>query len=143
EFCYNNIKEILTAAKKTNMFINLDMENFVSKAPTFVILDRLLQEFDNVGTVIQAYYYDAKTDVRKYKDLQVRLVKGAYKEPSTLAYQHKAGLDQSVSEITKSHLIKGNRFTSIATHDHNIIEKTIRFAESDNITTDQYEFQIL
>ena len=143
EFCYNNIKEILTAAKKTNMFVNLDMENFVSKAPTFVILDRLLQEFDNVGTVIQAYYYDAKKDVRKYKDLQVRLVKGAYKEPSTLAYQNKADIDQSFFEIIKSHLIEGNGFTSIATHDHNIIEKTIRFAESENISTDQYEFQML
>ncbi|NMA80898.1 MAG: proline dehydrogenase [Jeotgalicoccus halophilus] len=142
-FCYENIKEILDAAKEANMFVNLDMENYLSKGPSLTILDKLLEEYDNVGTVIQAYFYDAKKDVRKYKDIRTRLVKGAYKEPATIAYQSKADIDQSYFEIIKTHLVEGNGFTSIATHDHNIIEKTIRFIETMGISKDEFEFQML
>ena len=142
-FCYENIKEILDAAKEANMFVNLDMENYLSKGPSMTILDKLLEEYDNVGTVIQAYFYDAKKDVRKYKDIRTRLVKGAYKEPATIAYQSKADIDQSYFEIIKTHLVEGNGFTSIATHDHNIIEKTIRFIETMGISKDEFEFQML
>lgn len=142
-FCYENIKEILDAAKEANMFVNLDMENYLSKGPSLTILDKLLEEYDNVGTVIQAYFYDAKKDVRKYKDIRTRLVKGAYKEPATIAYQGKADIDQSYFEIIKTHLVEGNGFTSIATHDHNIIEKTIRFIETMGISKDEFEFQML
>lgn len=142
-FCYENIKEILDAAKEANMFVNLDMENYLSKGPSLTILDKLLEEYDNVGTVIQAYFYDAKKDVRKYKDIRTRLVKGAYKEPATIAYQNKADIDQSYFEIIKTHLVEGNGFTSIATHDHNIIEKTIRFIETMGISKDEFEFQML
>ncbi len=81
------------------MFVNLDMENYLSKEQSLNILDNLLEEYDNVGTVIQAYFYDAKKDVRKYKNIRTRLVKGAYKEPDTLAYQSKADIDQSYFEI--------------------------------------------
>ena len=142
-FCYENIKEILDAAKEANMFVNLDMENYLSKGPSLTILDKLLEEYDNVGTVIQAYFYDAKKDVRKYKDIRTRLVKGAYKEPATIAYQSKTDIDQSYFEIIKTHLVEGNGFTSIATHDHNIIEKTIRFIETMGISKDEFEFQML
>lgn len=142
-FCYENIKEILNTAKETNLFVNLDMENYVSKGPSLNILDKLLKEYDNVGTVIQAYFYDAKKDVRKYKDNRIRLVKGAYKEPATLAYQNKSDIDQSYFEIIKTHLVEGSGFTSIATHDHNIIEKTIRFIETQGISKDKFEFQML
>lgn len=143
EFCYQNIREIIETAKKTDMFVNLDMENYVSKEPSMRILDKLLEEFDNVGTVIQAYFYDAKKDVRKYKDQRIRIVKGAYKEPTTLAYQSKNDIDQSFFEIIKTHLVEGEGFTSIATHDHNIIEKSIRFIETQNIPKDKFEFQML
>ena len=143
EFCYQNIREIIEAAKKTDMFVNLDMENYESKGPSMRILDKLLEEFDNVGTVIQAYFYDAKKDVRKYKNQRIRLVKGAYKEPTTLAYQSKNDIDQSFFEIIKTHLVEGEGFTSIATHDHNIIEKSIRFIETQNISKDKFEFQML
>lgn len=142
-FCYENIKEILDTAKEANMFVNLDMENYLSKGQSLTILDKLLEEYDNVGTVIQAYFYDAKKDVRKYKDIRTRLVKGAYKEPATLAYQSKMDIDQSYFEIIKTHLVEGNGFTSIATHDHNIIEKTIRFIETQGISKDEFEFQML
>lgn len=142
-FCFNNIKEIVEAAKETNMFVNLDMENYLSKERSLVILDSLLEDYDNIGTVIQAYFYDAKKDVKKYKNNRIRLVKGAYKEPDSLAYQSKNDIDQSYFEIIKTHLVSGSGFTSIATHDHNIIEKTIRFAETQNISKDRYEFQML
>lgn len=142
-FCFDNIKEILDVAKETNMFVNLDMENYLAKEPSLIILDKLLKDYDNVGTVIQAYFYDAKKDVRKYKNTRVRLVKGAYKEPDSLAYQNKNDIDQSFFEIIKTHLVEGDGFTSIATHDHNIIEKTIRFIDTQNIPKDKFEFQML
>ena len=70
------------------MHINIDMEKY-SLSQTLQILDRLKGEFRNVGTVIQGYLYDAEKLIDKYPELRLRLVKGAYKEKDTIAYQSK------------------------------------------------------
>ena len=58
--------------------------------PSFDILEELSKDYDNVGTVIQAYFYQAEEDIQKYKNFRLRIVKGAYKEPANIAYQTKA-----------------------------------------------------
>ena len=71
------------------MHINIDTEKYDSLQQIQQVLDRLKGEFRNVGTVVQAYLYEAEDLIEKYPDLRLRLVKGAYKENETIAYQTK------------------------------------------------------
>ncbi|OFL46308.1 proline dehydrogenase [Nosocomiicoccus sp. HMSC067E10] len=144
DFILQNMREIMEAAKEAdNMFVNIDMENYASKEKTFFVLDELLKDYDNVGTVLQAYLFDSMEDAEKYKDNRTRLVKGAYKEDPSIAYQSKNDIDNNYFELIKYHLTHGKGFTSIATHDHNIINRVIDFVEANDISHDSFEFQML
>ncbi|WP_186305393.1 proline dehydrogenase family protein, partial [Bacillus subtilis] len=77
--------------------------------------------FKNVGTVIQGYLYDAEKLIDKYPNLRLRLVKGAYKEDETIAYQTKEDIDANYIKIIEKRLLNARNFTSVATHDHEII----------------------
>ncbi|SIT70812.1 proline dehydrogenase family protein [Edaphobacillus lindanitolerans] len=142
EFCYENLREIVAAASEHDIFINIDMEDHARLQPSFDLLDELHKEYDNVGTVIQAYFYRAEEDVRAYKDFRLRLVKGAYKEPAEYAYIDKAEIDRNYIELIEYHLLNG-KFTSIATHDDKIIDHVKQFVEEHNISRDKFEFQML
>lgn len=142
DFALRNLKEILEKASGYNMFVNFDIEDSGHLQPAYDILDELTMEFDNVGTVIQAYFHKAQEFVEKYKDMRVRIVKGAYKEPAEIAYQDKKEIDANFIRITEWHLLNG-KFTSIATHDHHIINHLKKFIKQNNIPKDKYEFQML
>lgn len=143
DFCLQNVREILTVARQADMFINLDMENYASYDDTIRLVDTVVEEFDNVGTVIQSYLFNSREDIIKYKDLRLRLVKGAYKEAAEVAFQEKKDIDAAYLRLIKTHLLEGSGFTSIATHDHNIIEETIDFIKENDIPEDTFEFQML
>lgn len=143
DFCLQNVREILTVAKQADMFVNLDMENYASYGDTIRLLDTVREEFDNVGTVIQSYLFNSREDIIKYKDMRLRLVKGAYKEAPEVAFQSKKDIDAAYMRLIKTHLLEGSGYTSIATHDHNIIEETIDFIKENDIPEDSFEFQML
>jgi len=143
DFCLQNVREILTVAKQADMFVNLDMENYASYGDTIRLLDTVREEFDNVGTVIQSYLFNSREDIIKYKDMRLRLVKGAYKEAPEVAFQAKKDIDAAYMRLIKTHLLEGSGYTSIATHDHNIIEETIDFIKENDIPEDSFEFQML
>jgi|SRR5690625_33167 len=142
DFCLENLREIVDQAAKYNIFVNFDMENYERLQPSFDIMDELLKTYDNIGTVIQAYFYRAPVDLEKYKDLRLRLVKGAYKESPEVAFQDKATIDEKFIEQIEWHLLHG-KFTSIATHDHRVINHVKSFVEAHNIPKDTFEFQML
>jgi len=142
DFCYQNLKEIVAAASKYDMHINIDMEDYGHLQPSFDLMDELLKEYSNVGTVIQAYFYRATDDIEKYKNLRLRIVKGAYKEPVEYAYQTKEEIDANYIKLIEYHLLNG-KFTSIATHDHNVINHVKQFVEENQIPREKYEFQML
>jgi proline dehydrogenase len=142
DFTLDNLKEIVGIAHKYGTFINIDMESTKHLQPSFDILDELSKEFDNVGTVIQAYFYRAAEDIQKYKNFRLRIVKGAYKEPEAYAYQTKEEIDQNYMELIEYHLLNG-KFTSIATHDHHVIHHMKQFINDNNIPNDKFEFQML
>ncbi|TWT02409.1 proline dehydrogenase family protein [Planomicrobium sp. CPCC 101079] len=142
DFCYENLKEIVAAASKYDMHINLDMEDYGHLQPSYDLLETLLEEYSNVGTVIQAYFYRAQEDIEKHKDLRLRIVKGAYKEPVEYAYQTREEIDANFVKLIEYHLMNG-KFTSIATHDHHIINHVIDFVEEHGISRDKFEFQML
>jgi proline dehydrogenase len=141
-FCMDNLREIVVLAHEYNIFINLDMEDYVHLKPSFDIIDELSVDYDNIGTVIQAYFYESEENIKKYKDYRLRIVKGAYKEPENLAYQDKKEIDQNFIRLIEYHLLNG-KFTSIATHDHRIINHVKAFVKKHQIPKDKYEFQML
>ncbi|ULG71373.1 proline dehydrogenase family protein [Macrococcus brunensis] len=144
EFCYENVREILMAAyQHGNMHINMDTEDYNHTVQTFEILDRLKGEFKNVGTVIQAYLFRATDEIEKYKDVRLRLVKGAYKESPEVAYQTKEDIDENYIKLIEQRLLNAKAMTSIATHDHNIIDHVKKFINQHNLNKDLIEFQML
>ena len=144
ELAYNNLREILLKANEfDNMHINIDTEKYDSLQQIVEVLDRLKGEFRNVGTVIQAYLYDAVDLIDKYPNLRLRLVKGAYKEDEQIAYQTKEEIDANYIKIIEKRLLTAKNYTSIATHDDQIINHVKQSVKSHNIDRDQFEFQML
>lgn len=142
DFALENLRDIVAHASKTDIFINIDMESNKHLQPSFDILDELSKDYDNVGTVIQAYFFRAEEDIQKYKNFRLRIVKGAYKEPAEVAYQSKEEIDANYIQLIEYHLLNG-KFTSIATHDHNVINHVKQFVKENDIPTDKFEFQML
>ncbi|MEY2193278.1 proline dehydrogenase family protein [Neobacillus sp. BF23-41] len=142
EFCLNNLREIVDKAHRYDIFVNVDMEDFKHLQPTFDLLDELSLEYTNVGTVIQSYFHNAQEYLERYKNFRIRLVKGAYKESAEIAYQDKKDIDANFIKITEWHLLNG-KFTSIATHDHRIINHVKEFVKKHDIPNEKFEFQML
>ncbi|WP_028401342.1 proline dehydrogenase family protein [Ectobacillus panaciterrae] len=140
----NNMRRILNAAKENGVFVTIDMEDYSRCQQTIDIFKLLREEYDNVGTVIQAYLYRTEKDIddlNAYKP-NLRLVKGAYKEPETVAFPEKHDVDENFKKIIKMHMLNGN-YTAVASHDEAIIEYTKKLAEEYNIPRTQFEFQML
>ncbi|MFD1206499.1 MULTISPECIES: proline dehydrogenase family protein [Sporosarcina] len=142
DFCKENIREIVAKAHSYGIFVNFDMEDHARLQPSFDLLDELSVDYDNIGTVIQAYFFRAEEDLHKHKDYRLRIVKGAYKESESVAYQDKAAIDKNYIQLIEWHLLNG-KFTSIATHDHNVINHVKQFVKDNNIPNDKFEFQML
>lgn len=142
DFCYDNLREIVELAFEYGIFVNFDMEDYKRLQPSFDMLEELAKSFDNVGTVIQANLHRAQDDIEQLKDLRLRIVKGAYTESEEVAYQDKLEIDINFLELIEYHLAHG-KFTSIATHDHNMIKHVKYFVEQYDIPKDKFEFQML
>ena len=142
QFCYENLKEVVALAYSYGIFVNFDMENYDRLHASFKLLDELSEQYNNIGTVIQAYFFESEQNIEYYKNFRLRIVKGAYKEGSAVAYQSKAEIDKKFIELIEYHLLHG-KFTSIATHDHNIINHVKKFVKQHNIPNDKFEFQML
>jgi len=145
ERCYANIRDIVAAARSRGNLVTLDMEDSTCTDSTIGLVRRLRTEgLNNVGTVIQAYLYRSEEDVRQLtrEGVSLRLVKGAYKEPRTLAYPKLADVDANFLRLIKLRLDSG-AYTAIATHDERIIDWTKRYAHAEGIPVDRFEYQML
>ncbi|MFD2044716.1 proline dehydrogenase family protein [Ornithinibacillus salinisoli] len=142
DFCLDNLTEIVAAADRYGIFVNVDMENHSHLQPSFDIIDEISKTYTNIGTVIQAYFFRAEEDIQKYNDYRLRIVKGAYKESEEVAFQDKKDIDQNYIRLIEYHLLHG-KFTSIATHDHHVINHVKQFVKENNIPNNKFEFQML
>jgi proline dehydrogenase len=112
---------------------------------TLRIYRRLRAEgFDDLGTVLQSYLYRTPADLDSVLPLapNLRLVKGAYLEPAAIAYPRKADVDAAYVRLLEQ-MLSGGGHTAVATHDESLIEHAIRYAESNGIPSDRFEFQML
>lgn len=146
ELCVSNMRDVLERARKYNSFVRLDMEASEYTRKTLELFEnRLYPEFrGTVGVVLQSYLYRTEADVEHMNTLgaRVRICKGAYKEPATVAFPEKRDVDANYVKCMEQLLLNGH-YPGIATHDETIIETTKRFARQNDIKADQFEFQML
>ena len=143
--CVDNLRRILDAAAPHEFFVRIDMENSPFTQVTLGIFETIWQQgYRNAGVVLQSYLPRSVSDARRMNQLgaRVRLVKGAYKEPRSAAYQSKADVDRAFIEIMRVLLPEGT-YPAIATHDPAMIAATREFAATHGIPSDRYEFQML
>lgn len=140
-----NVRRIVVHAARLGNFIRMDMEESSRVDPTLRIYRQLREQgHDNVGTVLQAMLYRTPDDLKSLLPLQpnLRLVKGAYLEPSSIAYPKKPDVDRAYIAIAEAALL-GSGYTAIATHDERIIDHVIDFTQRHDIAPDRFEFQML
>jgi proline dehydrogenase len=139
-----NMRRILTAAKENNVFVTIDMEDFTRCQKTLDLFKMLRIEYDNIGTVLQAYLFRVMSDIEDLNDYNacLRLVKGAYMESVEVAFPEKKDVDENYKKIIERHLLNGN-YTAVASHDEAVIEYTKELVKKHQISHDQFEFQML
>ena len=143
--CVDNLRRILEPAARHGFFVRIDMENSPWTQMTLDIFETLWQqEYRNVGVALQSALHRTERDVQRMNELgaRVRLVKGAYKEPETVAYQRKADVDAAFLRLARV-LLDGGTYPAIATHDPAMIEGMRAYAASRGIAKDRFEFQML
>ena len=143
--CVDNLRRILEPAGRHGFFVRIDMENSPWTQMTLDIFETLWQhEYRNLGVALQAALHRTEGDIRRMNELgaRVRLVKGAYKEPATVAYQRKADVDTAFLRLTEMLLDEGT-YPAIATHDPAMIEGTRAYATRRAIGKERFEFQML
>jgi proline dehydrogenase len=146
DLCVTNMQNILDKAREYETFVRLDMEGSDYTEKTLdLFYERLYPSYrGNVGIVLQSYLYRTTSDVEiaNKAAARVRLCKGAYKEPATVAYPDKKDVDESYVRCMKLLLTDGH-YPGIATHDEEIVNQTKRFARENDIGNDRFEFQML
>jgi len=135
------------AAMTPRNFVRVDMEGspYTQRTLDFVHeLHRVPANHGSVGAVIQSYMRRAEGDVEKLlaEGIRIRLCKGAYKEPSEIAFQQKSEVDANYVKLMKI-LMKSKVYHGLATHDEKIINQAKAFATSERISRDAFEFQML
>src|SRR6476660_7297139 len=146
ELVVATMHQILQRARQYSTFVRIDMESSEYTQRTLDLFEqRLFPAYrENVGVVLQSYLYRTFADVQHANLLKarVRICKGAYKEPETVAYPEKKDVDSNYIRCMQELMTKGN-YPGIATHDEAIIREAKRFAKENKITADRYEFQML
>ncbi|HET7580115.1 MAG TPA: proline dehydrogenase [Bacillales bacterium] len=144
ELCLDNMKRILDRAKELGVFITIDMEDYSHCGVTLDVFKELKSQYDNIGTVVQAYLYRTIDDIQELDQYHpnLRIVKGAYKEPPEVAFPAKKDVDQNFKNLITVHMLRGN-YTAIATHDDDVIRFAQYLIQKHNIPKDQFEFQML
>ena len=144
ELTYENARAIVEAAARYQNFVRIDMEDSSKSDSTIDIFKRLRSQSNNVGIVIQAYLYRSEKDIEDLLKIgsRIRLCKGAYMEPESVAFPKKADVDANYVKLMKVLLASG-LYHGIATHDENMIDATRQFARERGIAPDQFEFQML
>jgi proline dehydrogenase len=143
--CLRNVTALLDRARDMNSRVEIDMESSAYTDRTLEIVTRLHQTHPgHLRAVIQAYLFRSEADIRMLSGLRIpiRLCKGAYLEPPSLAFGRKSDVDANYLNLTKLLLTEGTD-PAIASHDENVIRQTLRFIKEQNILPDRFEFQML
>ena len=140
-----HLRTVLEVGRELNGFIRIDMEGSqYTQATIDVFLEHFGSYGNHLGVVIQAYLYRSEEDISRLVRLpcNIRLCKGAYMEPESIAYAKKEDVDCSFIELMEEIFLSPS-YLAIATHDSKLIEHACHFAVQHGIAPDQFEFQMI
>jgi proline dehydrogenase len=144
DLCRLNVARVVGHAAEVGAFVRVDMEDHARTDATLGLVRELHATLPDVGTVIQAYLRRSEGDIARLnvEGIRVRLCKGAYNEPASVAYAHKVEVDASFARLMER-LLEAGTYPALATHDERLIERARRFAEGRGIGPERFEFQML
>ncbi len=144
DFCLELAAGILAEAKKLGGFVRLDMEGSKHTQRSIDAFQKLRKNYDNVGIALQACLHRTEDDVKEAvrRGDRVRICKGAYKEPPSVALQVMNEIRNNYMKCASLLLEKGN-YPAIATHDEGLVQRVLGFALERKIASSRYEFQML
>jgi len=148
DFCYANVATLIEhCPPEKTLWIDMEQSSYVDA--TFELCHRARQAYQNVGVCVQSYLYRTEKDVESLISMgaAVRLVKGAYNEPSEIAYPKKSDVDENYFALAKRLLAPDARRagvrTAIATHDRALIQRIAEWAAAEGIAKGDLEIQML
>jgi len=144
DIAYANVLPVVEAAAEAGTTVTLDMEDHTTVDSTLGILAELRKRFPGTGAVLQSYLYRTEDDCRALagEGSRVRLVKGAYKEPPTVALQDKREVDRAYVRCLRI-LMEGKGYPMVASHDPRMVAIAQDLARRFGRKPDEYEFQML
>ncbi len=149
EFCCARLRSIAQTARSLGNTVEVDMEGSDYTEATLAVFHRLLDDYHNVRLALQAYLFRTEADLELLieRGSSVRLCKGAYDEPATIAWKKKADVDASYARLMDLALseraLAAGFYPALGTHDHNLIMRAELEAARQDIARDRFEFQML
>jgi proline dehydrogenase len=144
-YCQDNLFRLLDVAQKHDQFIRIDMEGSDNTQVTLDIFKEAQEKYGkHVGTVIQSMLYRSKDDINELSEMgaDIRLVKGAYSEPSKIALQNMPDIREAFKEQSKV-LFEKTTFPRFGTHDDELVNWIKDYTMENEISKDRFEFQML
>ncbi len=145
DLCRENVRQLVAQATAIGSRVEMDMEASEYVERTISLVAAMREEFgDHVRAVIQAYLFRSEKDIDRLNEwrVPVRLCKGAYNEPSSVAYPNKKDVDSSYVRLMKTLLDRG-AYPAIATHDPKIIAEALAYIKEKQYDESRFEFQML
>ncbi len=144
EACVENVRALAAKAREIASHIEIDMEGSAYTDRTLDVAARVTKEFPGTRAVIQAYLRRSAADIERANaiGMPVRLCKGAYDEPASIAFPEKREVDRNYVALMKTLLDKGT-YPAIATHDERIVGEAFRYVRERKIPPEHFEFQML
>ncbi|MFD6173677.1 proline dehydrogenase family protein [Streptomyces coeruleorubidus] len=144
ELALANVRPVVEAAAEIGTTVTLDAEDHTTLDSMFAIHEELRKDFPQTGCVIQAYLFRTEADARRLaaNGSRVRLVKGAYKEPGSVAYLDEREIDRAYVRVLRT-LMQGEGYPMIGSHDPRLIAIGQELAHRAGRKLDEYEFQML
>jgi proline dehydrogenase len=142
--CLDNVAHVVESAAPIGGFVRVDMESSAYTERTLRLVYELHGRFGRVGAVIQSYLYRSQADVEELcrRRIRVRLCKGAYLEPASVAFPSKTDVDRNYRNLMKILLDRGE-YPAFATHDETLIREGCAYSAERGIPREAFEFQML
>jgi proline dehydrogenase len=149
ELCLRNLRRLVERAEVRDNLVWIDMESSPYVDPTLDLFRRVRAQSPRVGVALQAYLYRTATDVESLVPLgaAIRLVKGAYLEPASVAYPNKSDVDENFYTLACRLLAddaqRAGGLLHIATHDPVLADRLASFIDEHRVPTRAYEYAML
>jgi proline dehydrogenase len=144
DLCRELTLSVVREAAALDNFVEIDMESSAYTDATVELFEAVRRQHENVGLAVQSYLYRTEADLRRLQPLhpKIRLVKGAYREPASIAFPKKSGVDENFRKLMRM-VFSDNFIPAIATHDERMLVLAKQIAREKNWPSDRWEFQMI